>query len=30
MCMTWDTFFAFCTFVVAMIGLIAELFNDRR
>lgn len=30
MCMTWDTFFAFCMFVVALISLIVEVFNEKR
>ena len=29
MCMTWDTFFAFCMFVVSVIGLIVEVFNEQ-
>ena len=29
MCMTWDTFFAFCMFVVSVIGLIVEVFNEK-
>jgi hypothetical protein len=29
MCMTWDTFFAFCMFVVSVISLIVEVFNEQ-
>ena len=30
MVMTWETFFLFCAFIVAIISLIVDIYNKKR